>query len=137
VDVSAWRQHVSTTDDGLPDRPRDWRYYGDRRDPEAPHRCDEERCVCPVHGTPMYWWPKGGLHACQDRDCEHARGVDLDKLFVERMHEQRAVQRRHEQAWNEFWHSLQAGGFSGDFMDYPPPPPGPMPLIELPFRRKT
>jgi hypothetical protein len=40
-----------------------------------PHHTCDERCVCPRHGTPMIYWPRGGDHACQDADCMYGRGV--------------------------------------------------------------
>jgi hypothetical protein len=39
------------------------------------HRCDE-RCTCPVHGTPMYFAPSTGEHACQDVDCKYGHGYE-------------------------------------------------------------
>ena len=39
-----------------------------------PHRCTAA-CVCPVHGTPMIYWPAGDDHACQDVDCRFGHGV--------------------------------------------------------------
>ena len=36
--------------------------------------CDE-RCVCPVHGTPLFFWPAGEDHACQDVDCRYGHGM--------------------------------------------------------------
>jgi hypothetical protein len=41
---------------------------------DPPHRCDDS-CVCPIHGTPLYYWPAGDDHACQDPQCQHAHGV--------------------------------------------------------------
>ncbi len=38
-----------------------------------PHRCTD-RCRCPVHKTPLIYWPGGDDHACQDADCEYAQG---------------------------------------------------------------
>lgn len=38
-----------------------------------PHRCDEH-CVCPDHGTSMWWGASQNLHACQDPTCRFARG---------------------------------------------------------------
>lgn len=40
----------------------------------AQHTCDVD-CVCPVHGTPLIYWPAGDDHACQDPTCEHAGGL--------------------------------------------------------------
>lgn len=40
----------------------------------ASHRCDF-RCVCPIHGTPLYYSPSTKKHACQDPECEHAHGM--------------------------------------------------------------
>jgi hypothetical protein len=36
--------------------------------------CDE-RCVCPVHGTPLLYWPAGDDHACQDVNCHYGHGM--------------------------------------------------------------
>jgi hypothetical protein len=52
-----------------------WRRQIDEIKARFPHRCDE-RCACPVHGTPLIWWPAGKEHACQDRDCEYAHGLE-------------------------------------------------------------
>lgn len=38
-----------------------------------PHRCTG-RCVCPIHATPLLYWPAGDDHACQDADCEYGQG---------------------------------------------------------------
>jgi hypothetical protein len=38
-----------------------------------PHTC-ADWCVCPVHGTPLIWWPAGQDHACQDVTCEYGHG---------------------------------------------------------------
>lgn len=38
-----------------------------------PHYCDE-RCACPVHGTPLIYSPAAGDHACQDITCEYGHG---------------------------------------------------------------
>lgn len=38
------------------------------------HECDE-RCVCPVHGTPLIYWPDGKDHACQDVNCRYGHGM--------------------------------------------------------------
>lgn len=47
-----------------------------------PHRCDE-RCVCPVHGTPLIYWPAGGDHACQDVNCVYGHGMnELENLAL-------------------------------------------------------
>jgi hypothetical protein len=37
-------------------------------------QCDE-RCVCPVHGTPLIYWPAGEDHACQDVNCRYGHGM--------------------------------------------------------------
>ncbi len=42
---------------------------------KRPHRCDDE-CVCPVHGTPLIYWPAGDDHACEDASCIHGHGMD-------------------------------------------------------------
>ncbi|MFJ1667384.1 hypothetical protein ACIOK4_13545 [Streptomyces bottropensis] len=36
--------------------------------------CDE-RCLCPVHGTPMFYVHADGDHACQDVNCRYGHGV--------------------------------------------------------------
>jgi hypothetical protein len=41
------------------------------------HECSSE-CVCPVHGTPLIWWPVGRSHACQYVDCEHGHGLVVE-----------------------------------------------------------
>ena len=38
------------------------------------HRCDGS-CACPVHGTPLIYWPAGDDHACQDITCEYGHGM--------------------------------------------------------------
>ena len=38
------------------------------------HRCDEW-CTCPIHRTPLIYWPAGNDHACQDPECEYAQGM--------------------------------------------------------------
>lgn len=40
---------------------------------EVRHRCDGS-CRCPVHSTPLIYWPAGDDHACQDVDCEYGSG---------------------------------------------------------------
>jgi hypothetical protein len=45
-----------------------------RRITMMPHACTDE-CVCPRHGTPLYYWPFGDDHACQDYTCPFARGI--------------------------------------------------------------
>ena len=44
-----------------------------------PHLCDD-RCVCPVHGTPLIYWPAGDDHACREQDCIYAHGMDEGNL---------------------------------------------------------
>jgi hypothetical protein len=39
-----------------------------------------DACWCPVHGTPLYYWPAGGLHACQDPNCRYAHGISAEVL---------------------------------------------------------
>lgn len=39
-----------------------------------PHRCDES-CACPVHGTPLIYWPYGNDHACTEPGCPHYHGL--------------------------------------------------------------
>jgi hypothetical protein len=36
--------------------------------------CDE-RCVCPVHSTPLLYAPASDEHACQDVNCRHGHGM--------------------------------------------------------------
>ena len=43
----------------------------------ARHICDDH-CTCPVHGTPLIYWPAGDDHACQDITCEFGHGGALD-----------------------------------------------------------
>ena len=45
-----------------------------RRVTMMPHACDDG-CVCPRHGTPLYYWPFGDDHSCQDYACPYARGI--------------------------------------------------------------
>lgn len=57
-----------------------------RDNPGEPHRCDE-RCTCPVHGTPLIYWPAGDDHACQDASCAHGHGMndwadDVGDLYI-------------------------------------------------------
>lgn len=37
-------------------------------------KCDEH-CLCPIHHTPLIYWPAGDDHACQDVDCRYGRGM--------------------------------------------------------------
>lgn len=39
------------------------------------HHCDES-CVCPIHGTALWWWPAGRKHACQEVDCRYGHGLE-------------------------------------------------------------
>jgi hypothetical protein len=39
------------------------------------HQCTEA-CRCPVHGTPLFYWPAGDDHACQDVDCRYGHGFE-------------------------------------------------------------
>ncbi|WP_143660271.1 hypothetical protein [Streptomyces sp. t99] len=43
------------------------------------HGCDES-CRCPLHGTVLYYWPAGDLHACQDSNCGYAQGISAEEL---------------------------------------------------------
>jgi hypothetical protein len=43
------------------------------------HHCDGA-CVCPVHGTPLIYWPYGDMHACQDITCIHGHGLTSETL---------------------------------------------------------
>lgn len=36
--------------------------------------CDD-RCVCPLHRTPLIYWPAGEDHACQDVNCQFRHGM--------------------------------------------------------------
>lgn len=36
--------------------------------------CDD-RCVCPLHRTPLIYWPAGEDHACSDVNCEYGHGM--------------------------------------------------------------
>ncbi len=45
-----------------------------RHPADTGHTCDE-RCVCPDHGTPMYYWPRGNDHACMEMTCRYAGGL--------------------------------------------------------------
>lgn len=40
--------------------------------------CDEQ-CVCPVHGTPLIFWPAENRHACRDVNCRHGHGMEADR----------------------------------------------------------
>ena len=51
---------------------------------ETEHRCGP-RCTCPVHNTPLIWWPAGRLHACQDIECIYHADLDLDKELFKRI----------------------------------------------------
>lgn len=59
----------------------DWSSYRSLDDIER-HTCGDT-CVCPVHGTPMFYAASDRLHACQDPDCQYATGVDLNRLAYE------------------------------------------------------
>jgi len=37
------------------------------------HQCSD-LCVCPVHGTPLFYAPASDDHACQDIDCVYGHG---------------------------------------------------------------
>jgi hypothetical protein len=45
---------------------------------DKPHRCDD-RCICPVHGTPLIYWPAGDDHACQDAGCQYGHGMRAEE----------------------------------------------------------
>jgi hypothetical protein len=45
---------------------------GDELPDDVKHRCAEE-CVCPIHGTPLIYWPHGNDHVCQDVDCRYGQ----------------------------------------------------------------
>jgi hypothetical protein len=42
--------------------------------PRGRHHCDD-RCICPIHQTPLYYAPQDDTHACQDPTCVHAHGM--------------------------------------------------------------
>ena len=42
----------------------------------ARHVCDDA-CICPVHRTPLIYWPAGDDHACQDITCRYGHGGAL------------------------------------------------------------
>ncbi len=50
-----------------PQLPAAWEHGRDQR-------CDD-RCTCPIHSTPLIYWPAGEDHACQDVDCQYGRGM--------------------------------------------------------------
>lgn len=50
-------------------------------DVEGVHKCDDS-CICPYHMQMMYHWPKGKEHACQNRECEYARGYER-RIMIE------------------------------------------------------
>jgi hypothetical protein len=37
------------------------------------HLCSD-LCVCPVHGTPLFYAPASDDHACRDNDCKYGHG---------------------------------------------------------------
>jgi hypothetical protein len=39
------------------------------------HKCDE-RCICPIHRTPLIYAPGPNEHACQDIDCTYGHGLE-------------------------------------------------------------
>ena len=43
------------------------------------HVCDDG-CVCPVHDTPLIYWPHGDDHACQDITCRYGHGMSAELL---------------------------------------------------------
>ncbi|MDX3165777.1 hypothetical protein PV516_18505 [Streptomyces scabiei] len=43
------------------------------------HRCGVT-CRCPDHDTPLYYWPAGDLHACQNPNCCYAHGISAEAL---------------------------------------------------------
>jgi len=45
----------------------------------SPHRCTGA-CRCPVHGTPLIYWPAGEDHACQDAGCEYGQGFKAAEI---------------------------------------------------------
>lgn len=57
------------------------------------HKCGSPKCDCPVHKMRMYYHISGNAHACQDPECEYARGYEA--VLVERLNE-RMYERRHE-----------------------------------------
>lgn len=61
------------------------------------HRCDEY-CVCPVHRTPMIYWPQGDEHACQDVTCEYGHGFERAQAGIEYRRAERLVKEYRELA---------------------------------------
>lgn len=39
------------------------------------HQCDD-RCICPIHHTPMLYSRAQNEHACQDPNCQYAHGLE-------------------------------------------------------------
>ncbi|GAA1111046.1 hypothetical protein [Streptomyces javensis] len=46
------------------------------------HRCDAA-CHCSVHGTPLYYWSAGDLHACQSPNFRYAHGISAEALAAD------------------------------------------------------
>ena len=46
---------------------------------DGAHVCDDG-CVCPIHGTPLIYWPHGDDHACQDITCRYGHGMNAELL---------------------------------------------------------
>lgn len=68
-----------------------------------PHRCGG-KCACPVHGTPLLYSAAVDVHACQDSDCAHAHGLDLDGWWLQEMRRAQAARRqRHPELWHGNW----------------------------------
>lgn len=47
------------------------------------HKCNE-KCICPIHKTPMYYNVKFNEHACQDINCVYVHGYErkLNETFL-------------------------------------------------------
>lgn len=87
--------------------------------------CEEESCLCPVHDTPLWYWPKGDLHACQDPTCEYAQEFDLDALRYKEMWESldrsRKARRAERQHILDFFDSVQfRSEREGRWVTHPP-----------------
>jgi hypothetical protein len=69
------------------------------------HECDD-RCVCPVHGTPLLYAPSKDDHACQDVDCVHGHGgvtpgewSEVDRIAREVLAESPRFRQEYEGRW--------------------------------------
>lgn len=55
-------------------RPFTRAFLPERRDHGPALACDDA-CVCPVHGTPLLYWPAGDDHCCRDVSCRYGHGM--------------------------------------------------------------